>query len=131
MASLMTEKRIRKGKALENGLLDLPVIAQSGDTSSDKTLVCWGSTAGACSEVGPELGFRVIQPVVLSPFPAEKFLRATRGTHEMVVVEENAYGQLEMLLNRFGVRADASVRKYDGRPFAVEELRARLMEVVS
>lgn len=131
MASLMTEKRIRKGKALENGLLDLPVIAQSGDMSTDKTLVCWGSTAGVCSEVGPELGFRVIQPVVLSPFPAEKFLRATRGTHEMVVVEENAYGQLEMLLNRFGVRADASVRKYDGRPFAVEELRARLMEVVS
>jgi 2-oxoglutarate ferredoxin oxidoreductase subunit alpha len=131
MASLMTEKRVRKGKALEDGLIGLPVIAQSGDMGSGKTLVCWGSTAGVCREVGPEFGFRVVQPIVLAPFLEGKFLEAIRGTKEMVVVEENAYGQLEMLLRRSGVRADASVRKYDGRPFSVEELRERLSEVLS
>jgi len=36
-----------------------------------------------------------------------------------------------MLLARSGIRANAAVLKYDGRPFAVEELKARLLEVLS
>jgi len=130
-ASLMTEKRVRKGKALEDGLASLPVVSLSGDVGAGKTIVCWGSTAGVCSEAGLELGLRVVQPIVMSPFPKDKFLEATRGSEELVVVEENAYGQLGMLLARSGIRANAAVLKYDGRPFAVEELKARLLEVLS
>ncbi|MEM2123709.1 MAG: 2-oxoacid:acceptor oxidoreductase subunit alpha [Methanolinea sp.] len=130
VAALMAEKRARKRKALEAAVAELPAVFTGGTKDAERALVCWGSTVSACCEVGRERNFRVVQPVVLSPFPREQFLAALGGTGDLVVVEENSCGQLEMLLARHGVRATASVRKYDGRPFSVDELSRRLGEVV-
>ena len=36
-----------------------------------------------------------------------------------------------MLLARHGIRPDSHIRRYDGRPFAREELEARVREVLA
>jgi len=126
---LMTGKRLRKGETLgrETGFLD-PVVSFGSD-GAPTTLLCWGSTLPVCREVAGRLGIRGVQPVVLSPFPDEQLKAALSGTERVIAVEENALGQLRMLCARYGIAVDAAVLKFDGRPFAVEELERRLAEV--
>jgi 2-oxoglutarate ferredoxin oxidoreductase subunit alpha len=126
---LMTGKRLRKGETLrrETGALD-PVVSFGRDGAAT-TLLCWGSTLPVCREVAGRLGIRGVQPVVLSPFPDEQLKAALSGTERVIAVEENALGQLRMLCARHDIAVDAAVLKFDGRPFAVEELERRLAEV--
>ena len=57
-------------------------------------LLCWGSVRNACDEVAAQRGLRVIQPVVLSPFPDQNPTAACRGVMHLIAVEENATGHL-------------------------------------
>ncbi|NYT06721.1 MAG: pyruvate ferredoxin oxidoreductase [Methanomicrobiales archaeon] len=125
----MTEKRLRKGESLLHEIMRLDPVERSGREGASITLLCWGSTLPVCREVAGNLDFRVVQPVVLSPFPGEQLKRALSGAEQIVAVEENALGQLAMLCARNGITVDTSVRKIDGRPFAVEELERRILEV--
>jgi 2-oxoglutarate ferredoxin oxidoreductase subunit alpha len=73
----------------------------------------------------------VVQPVVLNPFPGERVRRALEGARRIIAVEENATGQLERLIAGQPIRVDGRIRKYDGRPFALDELEARVREVLA
>ncbi|HZD43529.1 MAG TPA: pyruvate ferredoxin oxidoreductase, partial [Methanomicrobiales archaeon] len=64
------------------------------------------------------------------PFPVDQFRQATEGVEKVIAVENNATSQLGMLIRRFGFKTDGEVLKYDGRPFSLEELRARMQEVL-
>ena len=125
----MTEKRLRKGETLRRETDAMNPVAGFGSDGASTTLLCWGSTLPVCREVAGSLGFRVVQPVVLSPFPADQLKAALSGTGRVIAVEENALGQLRMLCARHDITVDAAVLKYDGRPFTVEELGRRLGEV--
>ena len=72
----------------------------------------------------------MVQPVVLSPFPEDAFRKAVEGVKKMIVVENNATGQLARLIRSYGFRADEMILKYDGRPFALDELEARVKEAI-
>jgi 2-oxoglutarate ferredoxin oxidoreductase subunit alpha len=80
--------------------------------------------------VGEALGLRVVQPVVLWPFPAAQVREALRGATRVVAVETNATAQLAALAARFGITATDTILKYDGRSFGLEELTARVQAVV-
>ncbi len=125
----MTEKRLRKGETLLRKIRGLDPVERYGRGGAGTTILCWGSTVPVCREVAAGRGLGVVQPVVLSPFPGEDLKMALAGTERVVAVEENALGQLGMLCARNGIVIDAAVRKYDGRPFTVEELERRLAEV--
>jgi len=45
-------------------------------------------------------------------------------------VENNATGQLARLIKNHGFCADAMILKYDGRPFALEELETGVKEAI-
>ncbi|MCA9703808.1 MAG: pyruvate ferredoxin oxidoreductase, partial [Methanolinea sp.] len=92
---------------------------------------CWGSNLSVCTEVADSLGLRLIQPVVLWPFPVETFQKALSGVERLVLVEDSAYGQLSMLISGYGFPTDDLVLRYDGRPNSVEELVARIQEVLA
>lgn len=126
----MQLKRLRKGAALREDLKAGPLVRIDGPADSRVALVCWGSTAGACREAARARNLRVIQPLVLSPFPDEELRRAAGGAERLICVENNATGQMERLLNCAGVRVDESILKYDGRPFAVDELENRLQTLL-
>lgn len=131
LVAAMTEKRERKGNFLQQEVNALPSVHLEGTAGNRNTLICWGSTLGVCREVAGNLGLRLVQPIVLEPLPVEALHRALEGPGKVVVVEENVYGQLELLLARNGIRVHGHVRRYDGRPFPLEELEARVREVLA
>jgi 2-oxoglutarate ferredoxin oxidoreductase subunit alpha len=127
----MTEKRRRKEANLKEEMDRYPCVSVRGTAGATNALLCWGSVRNACDEVAARLGLRVIQPVVFSPFPDQQFSAACRGMQHLIAVEENATGQLAALAREHGVSADATVLKYDGRPFNPDELVRRVQEVIA
>lgn len=119
---LMQNKRLRKEKSLKEELEKLRSVEVYGNKDSSSALLCWGSNKGVCIEVAGKLGLKVIQPLVFSPFPIEKFKEALNGVKKLICVESSARGQLARLLKTYGFNVDENILKYDGRPFSLDEL---------
>ena len=127
----MTEKRQRKENALAQEMNRYPAVGIYGVLSAPVALLCWGSTKGVCCEVGTRLGLRVVQPVVLSPFPRDNLKKALEGVSRVICVEENATAQLATLVGQQGINIHDNVLRFDGRPFTCNRLEAELREVLS
>jgi 2-oxoglutarate ferredoxin oxidoreductase subunit alpha len=125
----LQEKMFRKGESLKAELSTYPTVRVYGPRNTGKTIVCWGSEKSACIEAAEKFGARVVQPLVLAPFPARQWKEAMIGAGKVACVENNATGQLARLLRQQGFDPGRPVLKHDGRPFAVDELEARLLEV--
>ena len=126
----MTEKRLRKGEMLADEMRGYDGVNVSGQTGASTALFCWGSTKGVCNETAALLGLRVIQPVVLSPFPADQLKKAMAGVRKLIAVEENATAQLAVLAGRYGITADEKILRYDGRPFLPDDLLVKVQEMI-
>jgi 2-oxoglutarate ferredoxin oxidoreductase subunit alpha len=72
------------------------------------------------------LGLKAIQVLVISPFPAKNLRRAMSGVEKTICVECNSTGQLARLLQQNGYCVENQVLKFDGRPFSVDDLLAKL-----
>ncbi len=131
LVTQMTEKRRKKEAKLREELIQYPCINVRGSTGATTALLCWGSVRNACDEVAGRLGLRVIQPVVLSPFPEQQFSVACRGVKQLIAVEENATGQLASLVREYGTKVGATILKYDGRPFTPDELFVKVQGVMA
>jgi len=131
LVTLMAEKRRKKEAKLREELSRYPCVRVRGSEGADMALFCWGSVCNACDEVAARLGLRVIQPVVLSPFPEGQLSEACRGIHRVIAVEENATGQLAALAREHGIVVHSTILKYDGRPFTPEELFVKIQEAMS
>jgi 2-oxoglutarate ferredoxin oxidoreductase subunit alpha len=123
------EKSLQKEKRLKKELEALPAVRTYGDEYGSVALLCWGSNKPVCAEVGERLGLRVIQPVVMNPFPIAQFKEALEGVERKISVETNSTGQLARLVRCIGLKVDDLILKYDARPFSVEDLEERLQEV--
>jgi len=127
---LMEEKRVRKWCALEEEIDRLEAVKVRGDADAPTALLCWGSNGSVCREVADELGLRMVQPLVLSPFPTRQFEEALDGVERLICVENNVTGQLVKLLRLHGFDVDDAIRRYDGRMFSLEELTTGVKEVL-
>jgi len=123
-----SDKRQRKGQFMAADLERYETVKVFGDEKSKTALLCWGSNKGACMEAAIKLGLRVIQVLVLSPFPERKLKDALQGVERLLAVECNSTGQLARLAAFYGIKIQAQdqILKYDGRPFSVEDLLAQL-----
>lgn len=120
------ETRLQKGANLQKDIEKIEAVKIYGKKDAATALLCWGSNKGVCLEVGEKLGMKVIQPLALSPFPVEQFKAAIKGVNKIISVENNSTGQLVKLLNQHGFKVDQQILKYDGRPFSLDELEAKL-----
>ena len=127
----MADKRMKKGEGLRNEIEGMDPVNVAGDKAAKTALLCWGSTKGICGELGTLMDLRVVQPVVLSPFPEKAFAAAMNGVDRFYAVETNESGQLARLVSQYGYRAAGKILKYDGRPFTVEELEAEIRKVIA
>lgn len=127
----MADKRMKKMEGLAREAGGLNPVNTGGLPDAATALLCWGSTKGVCGELAGKLGLRLIQPVVLWPFPEKAFARAMEGVEKFYVIETNQTGQLAMLVSMFGYIPAGKVLKYDGRPFMVDELEGLLNKVIS
>ncbi len=124
----MQEKRLGKEKFIAEELAGYEPVKIYGNKKSSTAVLCWGSNKGVCIEAAKGLNLKVIQPVILSPFPAAQLKAAMKGVKRLIAVESNATAQLVRLINSYGIDAQEKILKYDGRPFSVEELEAKLRE---
>ena len=131
MTVQMQDKWLRKGRGMAAELDTLPLVNVYGDAEAKRTVVTWGSPTGALREIGELAGIRIVQPVVLWPFPSRQLGEALAGSGRVVVAELNATGQLANLMERYGFRVDARLNRYDGRPWGVGELHRRVEEVLA
>jgi 2-oxoglutarate ferredoxin oxidoreductase subunit alpha len=125
------EKRSAKMRAIEAELRGRGTVNVRGEPGGDVAIVAWGSTSGAAIEVAERHGFAAVQPLYLYPLPAWELVGLLRDRRRVVCAEVNSTGQLSAWLRYHGMRVDADVLKYDGRPFTVDELERRIEEVIA
>jgi 2-oxoglutarate ferredoxin oxidoreductase subunit alpha len=125
----MVRKRMEKLELLRR---EAPQPELSGQEGAGTMVISWGSTYHAVEEALAGSRRRDINHLHFSqvyPLPTgldEMLNRAKKR----IVIEGNAGGQFAMLLEReTGVRIDRKVLKYDGMPFAVEEIAAILRDI--
>jgi len=130
----MMQKRMRR---LEEAEKEVRPPKRYGPPDAETTLVCWGSTFGACKEAADEINAaggsaNVLQFVDLWPLPEEATAAALGECRRTVAVEQNYTSQLAKLLRMTtGIKVDGTLNKYDGRPFVPGEIVAGLGKEVT
>ncbi|MBM7644419.1 2-oxoglutarate ferredoxin oxidoreductase subunit alpha [Scopulibacillus daqui] len=129
------DKRLRKLRHLK---FETPVHIDAKHERPDLLLIGIGSTRGAIEEAMMRLeneGVSVNHAHIrlLHPFPAEEMKPLIEKARHVVVIEQNATGQLAGLvkLNVGGRDKISSVLKYDGNPFKPAEVYKECKGVVS
>jgi 2-oxoglutarate/2-oxoacid ferredoxin oxidoreductase subunit alpha len=123
------EKRLRKLNGLRREIAHPQYHTADG---ADMTLIGWGSTAGAIKEAAGilkknGLPVNTLHISEIWPFPAEAVAAAMGKGKRSIVIEGNATGQMANLLRReTGLKADALISKYDGRPFSPQDIVERV-----
>ncbi len=131
IATETSDKRQRKGQLMAEYLEGYDTVKVLGDEKSKTALLCWGSNKGVCEEAAKKMGLKVIYVLVLSPFPEKRLKNALQGVDRLLAVECNSTGQLARLAGYYGIKTQDRILKYDGRPFSVEDLLAKLRRVLA
>lgn len=127
MIQKMQDKRLRKFEAMEKEVESMKAVNVYGD--SETAIICFGGSKGVVKSVCEKLGFKMIQPIVLEPFPYKQMTEALKGVKKIICVESNAIGQLSQVLAQNNIKVDKRILKYDGRPFYEEELEDQLKNI--
>jgi 2-oxoglutarate ferredoxin oxidoreductase subunit alpha len=122
----MMEKRMRKLDGVE---LDQS-ISRHGSADAKVVILGIGSNYGAIEEaldILQEEGIAAshVHLHKLLPFPVRALNEAFQNAEEILVVENNATGQIRHLLGFFGVKTTGTIRsylKYDGSPILPLEI---------
>jgi 2-oxoglutarate ferredoxin oxidoreductase subunit alpha len=122
----MQEKRMRKFQKMKKEVENLPAIKVYGNENSEIALISWGISKGAAMEATENLKIKLIQPIIVEPFPERKMRKALEGVKKVFSVELNASGQMAKVLNRYGIKVDGKILKYTGRPFLAKEIEEKL-----
>ena len=122
----MQNKRLRKFREMKKEVDKLEAVKIYGSKKAKKAIIAWGSTKGPAKEAAEKLGIKMIQPIVLEPFPENQMKRALKGVKKIALAETNGLGQMEKVLNCYGIKVDKKILKYNSRPFFPEEIEEKL-----
>lgn len=127
------DKRFRK---LENIRFNTPVYKNAKHEEADVLLVGFNSTRGAIEEAMVRLendGVKVNHAHIrlIHPFPADEVLSLVQSAKKVLVVENNATGQLANIMKMNIGNADKIEKfvKYDGNPFLPHEVYSKCKEL--
>ncbi|MGG0174598.1 2-oxoacid:acceptor oxidoreductase subunit alpha [Gottfriedia acidiceleris] len=120
------DKRMRK---LNNLKFPNPVLVNSKHDDGDVLLVGFNSTRGAIEEAMVRLeqdGIKVNHAHIrlIHPFPTNELMPELKKAKRVIVVENNATGQLASIIKMNCGHAEkiSSLLKYDGNPFLPKEI---------
>jgi len=128
-AQKMQDKRLRKYKEMEKAVEKMRAVKIYGNKKSSRAILAWGSTKGPAQEVAEDLNIKLIQPLVIQPFPEKQMKKALEGVKNLILIEGNALGQLGSVLASYGIKIDAKILKYNARPFMSEEIKRALDKI--
>ncbi|SER59188.1 2-oxoacid:acceptor oxidoreductase subunit alpha [Salipaludibacillus aurantiacus] len=128
------DKRMKKLESLVDRFPE-PVLKNEQHEEADMLIIGVNSTKGTIEEVLPRLeedGVKVNHGHIrlLHPFPAEELQSMINKAKKVVVVENNATGQIAQLLKmNTNVEKVESILKYDGNPFLPSEIHHECKEL--
>ena len=127
------EKRLRKIKNIQ---FKTPVHKNVKHEEADLLVVGFNSTRGVIEEAMTRLendGIKVnhAQVRLIHPFPTEEILPLIQSAKKVLVVENNATGQLANIMKMNVGHADkiTNFLKYDGNPFLPHEVHTKCKEL--
>lgn len=127
------DKRMRK---IENIRFNTPVYKNAPHEEADLLIVGFNSTRGAIEEAMERLekdGLKVNHAHVrlVHPFPADELSPLMQSAKKVLVVENNATGQLANIIKMNVGFADKITKfnKYDGNPFLPHEVYSKCKEL--
>ncbi len=127
------DKRMRK---IKNINFPTPVYKNVQHEEADLLIVGFNSTRGVIEEGMARLeaeGIKVNHAHIrlIHPFPVEEMLPLVASAKKVVVVENNATGQLAnlMKMNVGHIDKIQSILKYDGNPFLPHEIHTKCKEL--
>ncbi|MCM2533393.1 2-oxoacid:acceptor oxidoreductase subunit alpha [Neobacillus pocheonensis] len=127
------DKRFRK---VENIRFNTPVYKNVPHEDPDILIVGFNSTRGAIEEAMVRLendGLKVnhAQIRLIHPFPTDEVLPLVRSAKKVIVVENNATGQLANIMKMNVGHAEKIIKylKYDGNPFLPHEVYSKCKEL--
>ncbi|MBM7693814.1 2-oxoglutarate ferredoxin oxidoreductase subunit alpha [Peribacillus deserti] len=127
------DKRMRKTKNIR---FNTPIHKNCKHEDSDLLIVGFNSTRGVIEEAMDRLeqeGIKANHAHVrlIHPFPADEMLPLVRRAKKVVVIENNATGQLANILKMNVGHADkiTSILKYDGNPFLPHTVHTECKEL--
>jgi 2-oxoglutarate ferredoxin oxidoreductase subunit alpha len=135
--SFTTENFDQRVKQVEKRLRKLNTIKQNAwkpdvySFSSEVALVVWGSQLGPALEAAKRAKiFDIIHFTWLYPLNEKKVEEAISQYKQVVIAENNATGLFEQVVKmETGIDFDASIRKFNGRPFFPYQLINAFEEV--
>ncbi|MBU0974133.1 2-oxoacid:acceptor oxidoreductase subunit alpha [Patescibacteria group bacterium] len=126
MVKEIYEKRIRKEEYL---LKDLPEPEVFGSKNPDLSFVGWGSVKNSMLDVIDILNERGKKKIAylhyeyVYPLKTEVFQKFAKNAKKLVLIENNATGQLgNLITSKTGVLLKNRLLKFDGRPFFLEDI---------
>lgn len=129
------DKRMRKLNNLAN-TFNTPVYKNAPHDQADLLILGFNSTRGTIDEAMGRLetdGIKVnhAQVRLIHPFPADEVLSLVQSAKKVVVIENNATGQLANIIkmNVGHVNKIKSILKYDGNPFLPHEIHTQCKEM--
>ncbi len=122
----MQDKRMRKYKKLTEEVESMEAIKTYKE--GKVAVFFWGSTKGAVITATEDMSVKLIQPLIMQPFPQKQIKEALFGVEKIICVENNSSGQLAQVLSEHGIKVDKKILKYDGRPFIIDELREMITQ---
>ncbi len=126
----MADKRLRKRETIKKYFEKKETVKVFGNKKSKIAIIGWGSVLGAARETAEELGIKFIQPIYFKPFNSSAVIKELKGVKKLIDVEMNSTGQLGKILAGNGIKVDKSILKYDGRPFAQDELKEKILKII-
>jgi 2-oxoglutarate ferredoxin oxidoreductase subunit alpha len=112
----MQEKRLRKYESMQEEIDQMEdAIKVYGKRDSKNVLITWGSSTAPSIEAAENFDLKVIQVIVLEPFPIVQVLKELECADLIICVEQNALGQLASLLSKNGIDASELILKYSSR----------------
>jgi 2-oxoglutarate/2-oxoacid ferredoxin oxidoreductase subunit alpha len=125
----MAEKRMKKWLEISKDIKP-PVIY--GNPDSQITFVNWGTPKGQILEAmkilaGKGISSNLVHITWLFPFPTQVAKDILTKSKRLILVEQNATGQLGNIIRNYtGITIAERILKFDGRPFFPEEIVERI-----
>ncbi|WP_110929490.1 2-oxoacid:acceptor oxidoreductase subunit alpha [Bacillus massiliglaciei] len=127
------DKRMRK---IANLSFNTPVYKNAPHEEADLLIIGFNSTRGTIEEAVTRIekdGIKVnhAQIRLIHPFPVDDVLPLVQSAQKVVVIENNATGQLANILkmNVGHIHKISSILKYDGTPFLPHEVHTQCKEL--
>ncbi len=124
----MHEKRLAKFELMRQDIME-PLI--EGADKKEDLVLSWGSTYGVIEEAlatHPKWGLTHVHFTQVYPLPSSLEALITQAK-TITVIENNATGQFANLIQMtYGIKVNRRILKYNGEPYHIDELIAKLEE---